>query len=171
MIASLSAPELAETVNQWCDQHGISPVNGQAGEAISVRTIRYYRGLGLLDPPKSGAGQGYEEKHRLQLVAVRLLQAQGLPLSRIQQLLLGRSVEDLRVVERKGIAEISSLSRTASEVPSDEVWSVTPLNSDFLLVSRNGRKLPRELRERLARVLNGEEEGSHGIHRGNERNM
>ena len=47
----LSALDLAQTVNAWCDQHGVAPASGQAGQRITERNIRYYRSLGLLDPP------------------------------------------------------------------------------------------------------------------------
>jgi len=75
MQETLSAEQLAHLVNQWCADHHVFPANGQAGERMSVRNIRYYRTLGLLDPPEVVGGQGFGEKHRLQLVALRLLQA------------------------------------------------------------------------------------------------
>src|SRR4029077_19202110 len=106
MNEMFSAEQLAESINQWCERHGVSPASGQAGERMSVRSIRYYRTLGLLDPPLVGGGQGFGEKHRLQLVAIRLLQAQGLPLTRIQELLFGRTLEDLRRIEQQGLAEV-----------------------------------------------------------------
>ena len=34
-----------------------------------------------MDAPLAGGGRGYGEKHRLQLVGIRLLQAEGLPLA------------------------------------------------------------------------------------------
>src|SRR5439155_16344948 len=107
MNEMFSAEELAETVNEWCERHGVEPASGQAGERLTVRNIRYYRALGLLDPPLIGGGQGFGQKHRLQLVAIRLLQAQGLPLNRIQQLLFGRSLEDLKRIEKQGLAELA----------------------------------------------------------------
>lgn len=54
------------------------PANGQAGERITLRTIRYYRAVGLPDPPQAGGGQGFTEKHRLQLVVVRIAYFQTL---------------------------------------------------------------------------------------------
>ena len=83
--------ELAERVNAWCRERELQPANGQAASELSARTLHYYRSAGLLDAPESGAGSGYGQRHFLQLAAIRILQAQGLPLSRIQQLLFGRS--------------------------------------------------------------------------------
>jgi DNA-binding transcriptional MerR regulator len=82
-------------VNAWCHERGLRPANGQAARDLSARTLHYYRSSGLLDPPETGAGRGYGQRHFLQLAAIRILQAQGLPLSRIQQLLFGRSDEEL----------------------------------------------------------------------------
>jgi DNA-binding transcriptional MerR regulator len=158
MNEMMSAEQVAETVNDWCDEHGISPASGQAGERITVRNIRYYRTLGLIDPPELGGGQGFGEKHRLQLVAIRLLQAQGLPLNRIQELLFGRSIEDLKQIEKKGLAEMEASEFDGFRPVLSESWSVAPLNEEFMLVSRRGRKLSAEVRERLLQVLEKKEE-------------
>ncbi len=157
MNEMFSAENLAETVNAWCERHGVSPASGQAGERLTVRNIRYYRSLGLIDPPATG-GQGFGEKHRWQLIAVRLLQAQGLPLNRIQQLLFGRTLADLQHIEKAGLAELTQ-SRPPSFHPlSNESWRVTPLNEEFMLVSRRGRGLVPEQRQRLLTLLEPEME-------------
>jgi DNA-binding transcriptional MerR regulator len=158
MNEMMSVEQLAETVNDWCDEHGISPASGQAGERITVRNVRYYRTLGLIDPPALGGGQGFGEKHRLQLVAIRLLQAQGLPLSRIQELLFGRSVEDLKQIETKGLAELETAGFNAFRPSLNESWSVAPLNEEFMLVSRRGRRLSAEIREQLLTILEQREQ-------------
>jgi DNA-binding transcriptional MerR regulator len=146
---------LAEEVNRWCEQRHVAPASGQAGEQITERSIRYYRTLGLLDAPLLGGGQGYGEKHRLQLVAVRLLQAQGLPLNRIRDLLFGRTPEELTRIEKQGLAEIRAAPAPVFRPALSESWGVTPLDDEFLLVSRRGRGLSLELRQRLRKVLNG----------------
>jgi len=152
-----SADELAETVNQWCERHDVAPASGQAGERISERSIRFYRTLGLVDPPANG-GQGYGEKHRLQLMAVRLLQAQGLPLNRIRDLLLGRKVDELEQVQRQGLAELDSIRASSFQPAAHENWRVTPLDDEFMLISRRGRGLSSELRELLLSLLHPKEE-------------
>lgn len=153
MKETVSGERLAELVNQWCKEHRVTPANGQAGEEMSIRNIRYYRSLGLIDPPEIGGGQGFGEKHRLQLVAIRLLQAQGLPLRRIQQLLFGRSVEELEEIEERGLAELEEAPGSAFRPVGDENWSVMPLNDEFMLVSRRGRAVGTEARQRLLAVL------------------
>ena len=157
-----SAEHLAALVNQWSQQHGVSPANGQAGERMTLRNIRYYRTLGLLHPPLVGGGNGFGEKHRLQLVAIRLLQAQGLPLNRIQELLFGRSLEDLKRIERQGLAELEQASLTAFRPSATESWCMTPLNEEFMVMSRKGRAVPAALRERLLAILTPKEK-VHGL--------
>ncbi len=156
MNDALSAQQLADSVNQWCDEHSIFPANGQTGEQMTVRNIRYYRTLGLLDPPEIGGGQGFGEKHRLQLIAIRLLQAQGLPLRRIQQLLFGRSLEELKEIEDRGLAELEETRVAAFRPSADESWNMIPLNDEFMLISRRGRTVGTEMRQRLLAVLEGE---------------
>jgi DNA-binding transcriptional MerR regulator len=156
MNDGFSAQQVADAVNQWCDEHSVFPANGQTGAQMTVRNIRYYRTLGLLDPPEIGGGQGFGEKHRLQLIAIRLLQAQGLPLSRIQQLLFGRSLEELKEIENRGLAELEE-TRVATFRPSaDESWNMMPLNDEFILVSRRGRTVGADVRQKLLAVLEGE---------------
>jgi DNA-binding transcriptional MerR regulator len=161
MRQTFSAAELAELVNRWCAEHRIAPVSGQAGERVTERNIRYYRTLGLVDAPESGGGQGYGEKHRLQVLAIRLLQAQGLPLTRIQQLLYGRSIEDLRRIEKQGLAELPA-GAEAFRPMADESWRVTPLDDEYLLISRRGRVVPEAVRARLLAALDNEGEQQGG---------
>lgn len=149
-----SVSELADQVNAWCSEHSVVPANGQAGESVTERNIRFYRTIGLLDAPEN-SGRGFGEKHFLQLVAIRLLQAQGLPLRRIRELLFGRTVAELREVQKRGIAEIrGAIAATRFPAPAgDELWRVTPLDDDFMIVSRRGTSLSAAQREAILRVL------------------
>ena len=151
--ANASISELADRVNAWCGEHGIRPASGQSGESMTERNIRFYRTIGLLDAPESG-GQGYGEKHFLQLAAIRLLQAQGLPLRRIRELLFGRTVAELREIQRRGLPETKALAAARTPMPSaDELWRMIPLDDEFMLVSRRGATLSRDQREAVLRAL------------------
>ena len=86
--------------------------------------------------------------------AIRLLQAQGLPLNRIRQLLFGRSLDELREIERRGLQEVIQSPTRGFETFESESWSITPLDQEYLLVSRRGRRPSAELRERLLAALN-----------------
>ena len=89
-------------------------------------------------------------------MAIRLLQAQGLPLSRIRELLFGRTVEELRRIEKQGLAELKAAPVAAFRPSANETWGVTPLDDDFLLISRRGRALSDDMRERILAALHPE---------------
>jgi DNA-binding transcriptional MerR regulator len=157
MTESFTLSELAAAVNTWSDKHGVVPANGQAAGQLSERSIRFYRTIGLVDGPMMADGRGgYGEKHRLQLIALRLLQAQGLPLRRIRDLLYGRSVKELREIERRGLTTHSAARQASRPVigsTQSESWSIMPLDEEFLIVSRLGRPLPVSLLEALRQLL------------------
>lgn len=153
MIATHSLDQLAQSVNEWCDQHRVVPASGQTGERMTERNVRYYRTLGLVDAPLAGGGIGYGEKHRLQLIAIRLLQAQGLPLNRIRDLLLGRTLDELNEIEKRGLDELAQTEVSVFRPTATENWAMTPLDEEFLLISRQGRGISEELRARLRAVL------------------
>jgi DNA-binding transcriptional MerR regulator len=156
--------ELANVVKVWCEKHGISPANGQAAEEISERTIRYYRTLGLLDAPLGSYVKTFGEKHRLQLIAIRVYQAQGIPLRKIREELYGKSPEDLAAFEKtaarkgaKGLAESVPLAAGYGS----ENWSVAPLGQGYLLINRGNRHVPevvlRKIQQLLASVSTNQE--------------
>ena len=137
--------ELAETVQQWCERHHLIPANGQAAELLTERTIRYYRTLGLLDAPLGNYTKTFNDKHRLQLIAIRVYQAQGIPLRKIREELYGKSVDDLAEFEKA--ASQKGKKALVTNVPfapvsENENWSVMPLGQGFLLVNRENRHVP-----------------------------
>jgi DNA-binding transcriptional MerR regulator len=134
--------ELAEKVGAWCREHRVEPLSLQASPTLSLRNLRYYRTLGLMDGP---ADEGYTEKHFLQLAAVRVLQSKGAPLKKIQALLYGRSVDDLRRVLKEGTTEggFRGPSRVV-KTHAIEQWCAMSIDDEWLLLSRNGRQLPPE---------------------------
>ena len=149
--------ELATVVQGWCDKHGIYPANGQAAGEISERTIRYYRTLGLLDAPMGSYVKTFGDKHRLQLIAIRVYQAQGIPLRKIREELYGKSLEDLLAFEKsaarkgaKGLAEGVPLA----PVYGGENWSVMPLGQGFMLVNRENRHVPESVLKQIEQLLN-----------------
>jgi len=89
----------------------------------------------------------------LQLTAVRLLQAQGLPLRRIRELLYGRSVSELREIRRRGLVEARRAVSVRVAPVGEELWRAIPLDEDFLLVSRRGTSLTPSQREAVLLAL------------------
>lgn len=133
---NLTVDQLADQVTAWCAKHCVVPANGQVATATNSRTLRYYRTLGLLDAPTEGGGSGYTERHFLQACAVRVLQAEGLPLTRIQSLLFGRSEDELQ-----GILDSATSGQTPDlnplpRITQPETWQTWPLSPDLLLISR-----------------------------------
>ena len=134
MQVNMSIEQLASKVTAWCDQHGVVPANGQVATETQPRTLRYYRTMGLMDSP--AAGGGFSQRHYLQACAVRVLQADGLPLARIHSLLFGRTDEELlgilQAAEAKQPHKLPSGQEGAATAPLQTV----PLGPDFLIISR-----------------------------------
>ena len=151
----MSIEEVAESINRWCVEHGIIPANGQSGERITERNIRYYRTRGLLDAPGAGEQKhGFSEKHTAQLRAIRLLQVRPLPLEKIQEQLEGLSLEDLRELERQELRKINGANAAImGGAATQEQWQVTLIGGEFMLVSRRGRVISDEQRRQLAAIL------------------
>src|SRR3974390_1807476 len=105
--------QLGGNVQEGCEEHHVIPANGQAAEELTERNIRYYRTLGLLDPPLGNYTKTFTDKHRLQLIAIRLYQAQGLPLRKIRDELYGKSLEDLVALEK----QVGKRGKQAISVP------------------------------------------------------
>src|SRR6267154_1420733 len=156
MSGEFSLEELAAAVREWSEQYQVFPANGQAAEEISERTIRYYRTLGLLDAPLGNYAKTFSEKHRLQLIAIRLYQSQGLPLRKIRDELYGQSVEDLAALEKQARKRGKKSAPCAFPLPllnANESWSVVPLTDQFLLISRTNQQLPRPVIEKINQLL------------------
>ncbi len=156
MATEFTLEELARAVRAWCEQHQVYPANGQAAEEVTGRAIRYYRTLGLLDPPVGNYAKTFTEKHKLQLIAIRLYQAQGLPLRKIRDELYGQSLEDLGTMAKEaGQRGKNALSISLPFLPltASECWLVVPLADEFLLVSRQNRQLPRSVIEKLNQAI------------------
>jgi DNA-binding transcriptional MerR regulator len=151
-----SIEDLAREVQDWCTEHNVVPVNGQAADEISERTIRYYRTLGLLDAPAGNYTRIFSRKHRLQLIAIRLYQAQGLPLRKIRDELYGKSLEDLGALEKQAAKHGKHQPAFPAQfrpVAAGESWSMIPLTDEFLLVSRQNKPLPRSVIEKMNQLL------------------
>jgi DNA-binding transcriptional MerR regulator len=83
--------ELGQQVARALDGDYQEPANRQVRAIPDRRTIRYYTTLGLLDRPARMRGRTalYSNRHLLQVVSIKRLQADGLSLARIQEELAG----------------------------------------------------------------------------------
>ncbi|MBN8247374.1 MAG: MerR family transcriptional regulator [Verrucomicrobia bacterium] len=157
--ADYSLAELAAAVNLWCEEAGLEPANGQVGLALSERNIRFYRTSGLVDGPSAGGGRGYGETHLLQLTGIRILQAQGLPLRRIRELLYGRSLRELREIRERGRVEAQARTqpqpqpRPRHQLVPGESWQFTPVTPDVAVLLGPGRQITAEQLQRIREIL------------------
>ncbi len=142
--------QLVEAVNCWCREQRIRPLRGQASSELTVRTVRFYRVKGLVDAPSTGKG-GYRRKHFLQLCAIRILQAQGQPLDRIQELLYGRGEEDLEEILRRG-AEVLP-PETAPLPLRGHLLTAYTLDEGCALLSRTPLQITDEARRAILEIL------------------
>ena len=94
--------ELAERVDAALAVGYHGQPSGRVRDVPDRRAIRWYTTIGLVDRPVAHRGRTalYGPRHLLQLVAVKHLQARGLPLVAIQQELAGATDTELERVAR-----------------------------------------------------------------------
>lgn len=148
-----SLAELAGAVNEWCLKAGLKPANGQVGESLTERNIRFYRTAGIVDGPRTGGGRGYDERHLLQLTAIRILQAQGIPLRRIRELLYGRSLAELREIRDRGRSEAAHSSPPPLGFVSGESWQLQVITGEFALLHRPSATVSPVQLQRIREIL------------------
>jgi DNA-binding transcriptional MerR regulator len=90
--------ELADASAVALDALGVEARNGQVRDRPDIRTIRYYGTLGLVDRPAEMAGRTalYSDRHLLQVLAVKAMQARGASLADVQRSLVGAAETELR---------------------------------------------------------------------------
>jgi DNA-binding transcriptional MerR regulator len=101
-----------------------------------IRTFRLYRTQKLIDRPdaKVGISGVYGRRHVLQLVAIKALQAQRLPLREIAKRLAGADEAALeKMIGRKGLAP--SAPKRAKDV-ADTRWIMVRLDGAFAMVDQ-----------------------------------
>jgi DNA-binding transcriptional MerR regulator len=93
----LGVAELAAEATAVLGQIGPSQERGTVTEFPDERTIRYYLSEGLLSPSqeKQGTASVFGYQHLLQLLVVKRLQAEHLPIRKIRELVAGRTERQL----------------------------------------------------------------------------
>lgn len=132
-----------------------------------ARTVRYYVSLGLVDQPSGRRGTFalYGRRHLLQLSAVKKLQAEYLPIKKIEAMLAGASDAELEGLLGGPLA-VAELTRPAPRAasaphsfadPSPGTWLRHQLAPGVELDVREGTALaPDEidaLTDQIARIL------------------
>lgn len=122
--------ELGQQVEDALAANYAGARNGRIRAVPDSRTIRYYTTLGLIDRPAAMRGRTalYSQRHLRQLVAIKQLQARGLSLTEIQQVLTGLPDQELSQLaplpERSPIPSRTAASRATfwrAPLPEEEV--------------------------------------------------
>jgi DNA-binding transcriptional MerR regulator len=89
--------ELAGEAARILTESGPAQVRGTVSEVPDGRTIRYYLTEGLLSPAedKQGTASVFGYRHLLQLLVVKKLQSEHLPIRKIRDLVDGRTEREL----------------------------------------------------------------------------
>ena len=129
-----SLEELSSLSQVEMERRRIPTPGGRVSQVPTARTIRYYTSLGLVDRPMAydGGLAQYGPRHLLQLLAIKVLQAEYLPLPEIQKQLYGRSEDELRqliVAATRNEAVDSKATR-----PKVESWLSRQLGPGIQLV-------------------------------------
>jgi DNA-binding transcriptional MerR regulator len=99
-VTSWTIDELASRVAELLAAQGVRATSGRVTPVPDRRVIRWYATIGLLDRPLRAGGRTarYDERHLLQLIAVKRRQAEGRSLTEIQTELAGAPDTVLRRV-------------------------------------------------------------------------
>lgn len=99
-MGSWTLTELVGIAARALAVNGVRVGSGRVADVPNERLVRWYSTIGLVDRPTIGRGRTarYGERQLAQVVAVKRLQAQGLPLVEIQQRLVGATDAELRRV-------------------------------------------------------------------------
>jgi DNA-binding transcriptional MerR regulator len=89
--------ELATRAAQILSESGLIQARGTVSELPDERTVRYYLTEGLISPAeeKQGTASVFGYRHLLQLLAVKKLQSEHLPIRTIRELVNSRSERQL----------------------------------------------------------------------------
>ena len=120
--------ELADASAAALDALGIAARNGQVRDRPDVRTIRYYGTLGLVDRPAEMTGRTalYGDRHLLQVLAVKALQARGATLADVQRTLVGASEPELRAAVGPGLPGALADAGPPPARPVRAFWRTPP---------------------------------------------
>jgi DNA-binding transcriptional MerR regulator len=104
-------PEFARVGEQVLAEMGLEQARGTVTSVPDERTIRYYMAEGLVQTPeeKQGTASVFGYLNLLQLLTVKKLQAEHLPIRKIRELVAGKSEQELETL--LGIGSTTKKSR------------------------------------------------------------
>ena len=163
---TLSLEELTREAGRQLEEIGLlqAQADGRVTAAPDARMVRYYGTLGLVDRPVIVEREArYGRRHLLQLVAVKALQARGLPLADVQARLYGCSNSEL-----ENLLKAVSQDRPQPTAIQPLRWREVTVEPGFKILVEDGwasRLSPASLEERIraaVAALSTPEGGSHG---------
>jgi DNA-binding transcriptional MerR regulator len=163
---TMTLEELTSEAGRLLEEMGLlrAQADGRVAAAPDARTVRYYGTLGLVDRPGIIEREArYGRRHLLQLVAVKALQARGLPLADVQARLYGCSNPEL-----ENLLKAVSQDRPHPQAQTPHLWREVTVEPGLKIMVENGwvsRLSPAALEERIRAALaalNTPEGGSHG---------
>src|ERR1700752_611030 len=92
--------EFARVGEEILAEMGLEQARGTVTSVPDERTIRYYMAEGLVQAPdeKQGTASVFSYLHLLQLLTVKKLQAEHLPIRKIRELVAGKSEQELELL-------------------------------------------------------------------------
>jgi DNA-binding transcriptional MerR regulator len=148
----IGVAELAEEAAKILFESGTVQERGTVRDAPDERTVRYYLAEGLLTPAedKQGTASVFGYLHLLQLLAVKKLQAEHLPIRKIKELVGGRTERELERLlgaddkhkeKNEAIDYLESLLTARAPAPS-------PLKAAASHSNVSSQPLPQQARQR-----------------------
>ncbi|CAB4659456.1 unannotated protein [freshwater metagenome] len=126
-IDSVNLEELCAVVNRELESRGISVADGRTASVVTPRNVRYYRTIGLLQPPSRGEGRAvYEQTHVDEIIEIKRAQHEG---TSLEQLIDQRKKVDPRPFKPRDLSFNFNLSAAAD--------NETPLLARFVTHSIN----------------------------------
>jgi DNA-binding transcriptional MerR regulator len=114
----VGAAELAIEAAKILAESGLAQERGTVSEVPDERTIRYYLTEGLISPAenKQGTASVFSYRHLLELLVVKKLQSEHLPIRKIRSLVDGRTEGELeRLLGAEGGAAVRNDARSYLE--------------------------------------------------------
>ena len=121
-------PEFARVGEQVLAEMGLEQARGTVTSVPDERTIRYYMAEGLIQTPeeKQGTASVFGYLNLLQLLTVKKLQAEHLPIRKIRELVAGKSEQELETL--LGIGSTAKKSRdTEAKRYLESLLAPTPI--------------------------------------------
>ena len=121
-------PEFARVGEQTLAEMGLEQARGTVTSVPDERTIRYYMAEGLVQTPeeKQGTASVFGYVNLLQLLTVKKLQAEHLPIRKIRELVAGKSEQELETLLGIGSTAAKKTRETEAKRYLESLLAPTP---------------------------------------------